>query len=63
MNKYRVHRVDVKHDNMQKKLETFLNNLNGEVISIVPNVKPTFQMMGATARVNYLLVVEKMRAG
>ena len=57
--KYTVHRIDVKSDTMQEKLENFLNKLNGEVISIIPNVRPTFQLMGATAKTNYLLVVEK----
>ncbi|MCK5401045.1 MAG: hypothetical protein KAJ28_05370 [Flavobacteriaceae bacterium] len=56
--KYSVHRIDVKSDNMQEKLENFLNKLDGEVISIIPNVRPTFQLMGATAKINYLLVVE-----
>ena len=57
--KYTVHRIDVKSDTMQEKLENFLNKLDGEVISIIPNVRPTFQLMGATAKINYLLVVEK----
>jgi len=57
--KYIVHRIDVKRDSMQEKLERFLNNLDGEVISIIPNVRPTFQGMGATAKVDFLLVVEK----
>ena len=59
--KHKVHRLDVKKDNMQEKLEIFLNELSGEVISIIPNVKPTFQLMGATAKVNYLLIVEKIK--
>ncbi|MDF2158043.1 hypothetical protein [Algoriphagus sp. CAU 1675] len=49
----------LKSGDMQEKLELFLNTLDGEVISIIPNVKPTFQLMGATAKVDYLLVVEK----
>jgi len=57
--KYKVHRIEVKSDNMQEKLEYFLNNLNGEIVSIIPNVKPTFQLMGATAKIDYILVVEK----
>lgn len=57
--KYKVHRLDVKSKNMQEKLEHFLNTLDGEIISIIPNVKPTFQLMGATAKVDYLMVVEK----
>ena len=47
-------------DKDQDKLELFLNNLAGEVVSIIPNVKPTFQLMGATAKVDFLLVVEKI---
>lgn len=57
--KYRVHRIDVKSENMQEKLEQFLNTLNGEVVSVIPNVSPTFQLMGATAKIDYVLVVEK----
>ena len=56
--RYKVHRVDVKRDNMQEKLELFINRLNGKVISIIPNVRPTFQFMGATAKIDFLLVVE-----
>ena len=41
------------------KLEQFLNILKGEVISIVPNVTPTFMPMGATAKVDFLLIIEK----
>jgi hypothetical protein len=59
---YRVHRLDVKSKNMQEKLEDFLNGLEGEVVSIIPNVKPTFQPMGATAKVDFLLIVEKSTA-
>ncbi len=57
--KYKVHRIDVKSDNMQDKLEQFLNELDGEVLAVIPNVKPTFQLMGATAKVDFLLIVEK----
>jgi hypothetical protein len=58
--KYRVHRIDVNKDNMQERLEQLLNTLNGEVISVFPNVRPTFQLMGPTAKVDYLLIVEKI---
>jgi len=59
--KYKTHHfpIDMKKD--QLKLEQFLNNLRGEVVSIVPNVKPTFQFMGATAKIDFLLIVEKNR--
>jgi hypothetical protein len=57
--KYKVHRLYVKGNNMQEKLEEFINILEGEVISIIPNVRPSFQLMGATAKIDYLLIVEK----
>jgi len=44
---------------MQDKLEQFLNKLDGEVLAVIPNVKPIFQLTGATARVDFLLIVEK----
>jgi hypothetical protein len=58
--KYRVHRLELKKDTAQEKLELFLNQLEGEVVSVVPYVSPTFQGMGATAKVDFLLVVEKI---
>lgn len=59
--KYKVHRLDVKSDTMQEKLEQYLNRLDGEVISIIPNVRPSFQLMGATAKIDYILIVEKQQ--
>ena len=59
--KYKVHRFDLKMDKDIERLEEYLNSLEGEVISVVPNVKPTFQGMGATAKVNFLLIVEKLK--
>ncbi len=58
--KYRVHQIDVKKATAQKKLDRFLNQLDGEVLSVVPYVTPTFQGMGATAKVDFLLIVEKV---
>ena len=58
--KYKVHRIDVESDNMQEKLEQFLNSLDGEVISVIPDIRPTFQGMGATANIDFLLIVEKI---
>ncbi len=59
--KYRVHRIEVRKDDMQEKLEAFLNGVDGEVVSIIPHVRPTFQFMGATARTDFILIVEKRR--
>ena len=57
--KYKVHRLEVTKNTMQENLEQYINNLHGEIISIVPNVRPTFQFMGATAKIDYILIVEK----
>ena len=58
--KYIIHRFDINMEKDQDKLQQFLNNLKGEVVAIIPNVKPTFQPMGATAKVDFLLIVEKI---
>ena len=58
---YRVHRLETKEDNAQDKLERFLNQLEGEVLAVVPYVTPKFQAMGATSEVSFLLIVEKAR--
>lgn len=59
--KYKVHHFEIRMREDDLKLEHFLNNLKGEVVSIVPNVKPIFRPMGATAKVDFLLIVEKIR--
>jgi hypothetical protein len=58
--KYRVHKLEVRRDTAQEKLQAFLNELDGEILAIVPNVSPTFQLMGATSKVDFLLIVEKI---
>jgi hypothetical protein len=45
---------------MQEKLEQFLNKLNGEVVSIIPDVRPAFMIIGGTAKIDYLLIVERI---
>ncbi len=59
--KYKIHRLEIKMNEDQVKLEQFLNNLKGEVVSIIPNVKPIFLWMGATARVDFLFIIEKVQ--
>ena len=58
---YKVHRFDIRMTTDQDKLENFLNTLKGEVVAIIPNVKPTFRPMGATAEVDFLFIVEKLK--
>lgn len=59
--KYKVHRFDIKMEIDQTKLEGFLNSLAGDIVSIIPNVRPTFQGMGATAKIDFLYIVEGIR--
>jgi len=57
--KYRVHHLKVKINTAQEKLERFINQLEGEILAIIPYTKPSFQFMGATSKVEFLLIVEK----
>ena len=56
--KYRVHRFNLKMTEDQDKLELFLNSLEGEVVSIIPNTTITPVIMAP--RVDFLLIVEKL---
>ena len=60
--KYKIHRLDIKMEHDLSKLEEYLNDLKGEVISIIPNNAKTslFQIYGLTARIDFLLIVEKI---
>jgi hypothetical protein len=57
---YRVHRFNIKMTEDQTRLEEFLNNLKGEVISIIPTVTPKFTPGGMGAEVDFLYIVEKI---
>jgi len=53
---YRVHRFNIRMTRDQLALEQFLNGLEGEVVSIIPNV--TMKLPWAH-EVDFLLIVEK----
>jgi hypothetical protein len=59
--KYRVHRLIVKGKDTQLSLEKILNNLEGEVVSIIPNIKKLRlpQIYGVTEKVDFLMIVKK----
>jgi hypothetical protein len=61
-NKYKVHKFELRMTKDEDKLELFLNSLDGKIISIIPNVQPKFLPMGATASVNFLFIVEEVKA-
>ena len=50
-------------ENDQNKLEQFINNLEGKVVSIIPNIKRTslFQIYGLTDKIDFLLIIEKIK--
>jgi len=52
---YRVHRLMIRMTEDQHKLEEFLNSLEGEVVSIIPNVYHI-----GFVHVDFLLTVEKI---
>ena len=55
--RYRVHRFDIRMTRDKEGLERFLNSLEGEVVSIVPNVKWAAFWIH---KVDFLLVVERL---
>ena len=58
--KYRVHRLQVGPKSAQETLEAFLNQLKGEVVGVVPYFLPAFRAMGATSKMSFLLIVERL---
>ena len=59
--KYRVHKFDIDLTKDQTKLEQFLNGLEGEIVTIIPNVNPKFTPGGMGAKVDFLLIIEKCK--
>jgi hypothetical protein len=61
--RYKVHRLDIKRENIQARLEQFLNDLEGEVVTIIPNIKKTTlsQFYGIAGKIDFLLIVEKIK--
>jgi hypothetical protein len=53
--KYKVHRFPIRMTHDQYKLEQFLNTLEGEVVSVIPNVTPV-----PATYVDFLLIVERV---
>ena len=59
--RYRVHRVDIRMRRGEARFEQFLNNLEGEVVSVIPNVSPRWTFGGMGAGVHYFWVIEKVK--
>ena len=60
--KYKIHRLDVESDSMQMKLESYLNGLNGEIVTVIPNYAKTtlMQIYGVKSKIDFLLIVERI---
>jgi len=60
--KYKVHKLEINMEKDQNKLEEYLNTLQGDVISIIPNNRKMslLQIYGVTSKVDFLLIVEKV---
>ena len=58
--RYRVHRFDVAMRTDQARFEQFLNSLEGEVVSVIPSVSPSWTFGGMGARTYYFRVIEKV---
>lgn len=60
---YRVHRLDIDLESDPSKLEKFLNGLDGEVVSMIPNYKKTtlLQIYGVTRKIDFLLIIEAVK--
>ena len=54
---YKVHQFNIRMTKDRDDFEQFLNNLKGEVVSIIPNVTPGPFLV---PYVNFLLIVEKL---
>ena len=59
--RYKVHRVEIRMRRDQDRFEQFLNSLEGEVVSVIPNVSPSWTFGGMGARVHYFWVIEKVK--
>ncbi|MEN8116445.1 MAG: hypothetical protein ABFS16_05670 [Bacteroidota bacterium] len=59
---YKVHRFEIDMEQEPFMLENFLNNLKGEVVSIIPNIARTslFQIYGVSRKIDFLLIIEKL---
>ena len=57
---YKVHHFPISMKKDKDRLEAFLNNLEGEVVSIIPNLEKTTlaQIYGHAEKIDFLLIVE-----
>ena len=61
---YKVHRFDINMESDQNRLEDFLNNLKGEVVSVIPNNRhmSLAQIYGVSRKIDFLLIIERLNS-
>jgi hypothetical protein len=61
--RYKVHKFEVQMNHDQHHLEDFLNQLKGEVVSIIPNNRSVSlaQIYGVSSKIDFLLIIEKIK--
>jgi len=59
--RYRVHRFDIDMTKDQMRLEQFLNNMECEIVTIIPNVNPKLTGRGMGTKTDFLLIIEKSK--
>ena len=59
---YRVHKFMIDMEEDRDRLVEFLNELEGEVVAIIPHVRSTSlsQIAGAVSKVDFLFIVEQV---
>lgn len=59
---YKVHKLEIEMEKDQEKLQNFLNTLQGEVVSILPNIARTslFQIYGVRRKIDFLYITERL---
>jgi len=60
---YKIHHFPISMKNDKERLEVFLNNLQGEVITIIPNIEKTTltQIYGHAEKIDFLLIIEGVK--
>ena len=58
--RYIVHRFDVVMRTDQARFEQFLNSLEGEVVSVIPSVSPSWTFGGMGAGTYYFGLIEEV---
>lgn len=58
--KYKVHHFPISMKKDRERLEAYLNSLEGEVVSIIPNLEKTTlaQIYGHAEKIDFLLIIE-----